>query len=790
VLTHLPVRRSVARRFLVAAGLSMGLMAAVAGIAAPIASAAPPPGPVAEWTFDEASGTTAQDAIGNLDGTLTGGVTRITNGAKQGSGALRFDGVDDLVTIANGAALEPSSVTVLTWLRTSSANSSAVVAQKGSNGCDGGSWSLFAGTNASPASLGSMVGQFDQPGDNTSVAVGSNVTRLSDGDWHLVALTYDAAANKAHLIVDGHDEAATGGALGYGEPDGNDLTLGGSVGACSWIHSLAGDLDDTRVYNRAVSAAEILAMLPSVDTATTVNWPANPVPQNLTSQVDATVSPAPGTFSVAKLYRLDNGTPVQVAENSIDNITGTAYFNFGSGSLPEGDYEMYVRFEGSGMWNPSESAHHVVQVRRQPNPVGLSADPTTVYPGQSVTLTSGATEYTDSIALWDAVDGADPVLVETKSATWFNNKYSATFTPMPTLGTHVYTAVSAENGSYLAGTSDPKTVTSAKWPTVVGWYYDGVPQVNHPWTIHVFVYRASTFVNDATGNVSLYDGATQIGSAKPLASGEVIWDVSSFSLGSHTLHAVYEGDATHAGTTGDTTFEIFTDVVDATGVGVSLPTFYPYKDGYRDTVAIRGTRNESISVAIRIYSSTNKVVRTFSVAAGSGAYSVAWNGKTASGAALPSGKYKVVQTLTDVAHTVKAVTAYTTTSPKRLYTYSQTYTKSYTQAAKSTSTWIAWTYTLPSATVYKALVVSINGRDAHGTGGFGPQDFTYCSGAYWDPYCVTRWRTFPTTLTWKSFTANANADRSGRTVRVYAWGGSGNTVVKYSRIKITYAILK
>jgi hypothetical protein len=55
---------------------------------------------------------------------------------------------------------------------------------------------------------------------------------------------------------------------------------------------------------------------------------------------------------------------------------------------------------------------------------------------------------------------------------------------------------------------------------------------------------------------------------------------------------------------------------------------------------------------------------------------------------------------------------------------------------------------------------------------------------------VTRWRTFPTTLTWKSFTANANADRSGRTVRVYAWGGSGNTVVKYSRIKITYAILK
>ena len=47
---------------------------------------------------------------------MTGGVTSITGNVPQGSGALRFDGVDDLVTIANDAALEPADdLTLMLW---------------------------------------------------------------------------------------------------------------------------------------------------------------------------------------------------------------------------------------------------------------------------------------------------------------------------------------------------------------------------------------------------------------------------------------------------------------------------------------------------------------------------------------------------------------------------------------------------------------------------------------------------------------------------------------------------
>ena len=50
--------------------------------------------------------------------------------------------------------------------------------------------------------------------------------------------------------------------------------------------------------------------------------------------------------------------------------------------------------------------------------------------------------------------------------------------------------------------------------------------------------------------------------------------------------------------------------VAVSGVGVAYSTFYPYKDNYRDTVAIRGTLLEPASVTIKVYSSTGRKVRS------------------------------------------------------------------------------------------------------------------------------------------------------------------------------------
>jgi hypothetical protein len=62
--------------------------------------------PVAAYSFDEGSGTIVKDSAGNHDGTING-ATWVTAG-KYGS-ALDFDGVNDLVSIANAADLDFTS---------------------------------------------------------------------------------------------------------------------------------------------------------------------------------------------------------------------------------------------------------------------------------------------------------------------------------------------------------------------------------------------------------------------------------------------------------------------------------------------------------------------------------------------------------------------------------------------------------------------------------------------------------------------------------------------------------
>jgi flagellar hook assembly protein FlgD len=266
---------------------------------------------------------------------------------------------------------------------------------------------------------------------------------------------------------------------------------------------------------------------------------------------------------------------------------------------------------------------------------------------------------------------------------------------------------------------------------------------------------------------------------------------ATWSLGSHTVKATYAGDGTdHSGSNGSTTIMINASVVEATGVGVSLTTFYPYKDGYKDTVAIRGNRGEPISVTIRIYSPTGKLVRTFSVAAGSGAYSVAWNGRTATGTALAAGKYKVVQTLKDNVSSIRAFTSYTTISSKRLYTYTKTITKDYAHRSAQATYSVAWDFTLPSATVYKKLVFGVYAKSSP-SGAFGPHDFALsgCGRTVYALDCGYPGVAIGSTLAWRNVTGSSSANRSGTLTRLYGYA-SVRTNLKQGRVTVTYAILK
>ncbi len=296
-----------------------------------------------------------------------------------------------------------------------------------------------------------------------------------------------------------------------------------------------------------------------------------------------------------------------------------------------------------------------------------------------------------------------------------------------------------------------------------------------------------------TGTVTVEVDGSAVGTfAAP--SGSVAVSTSAWGLGSHAVTASFDpGSSSDYGASASSTFTVAlgANTLDVTGVGVQYATFYPYHDGYRDSEAVRGTRLERAKVLIRIYNSSSRLVRSATVAWGTGAWSFAWNGRTSSGAAVPAGRYAVRQTVTDAHGLSRTYSAFATVSWKRLHTYAKTYTKNATtQLAKNGGTFFGWSFTVPSATVYKKLVFSVYGKTGIPTGSFGPHDYSRCaSTTVWSVGCIAPSASFPTSLGWRSVTGSVTRNRHGTNVRMYAVGGY-QTAVAYARVTVTYAVLK
>lgn len=288
----------------------------------------------------------------------------------------------------------------------------------------------------------------------------------------------------------------------------------------------------------------------------------------------------------------------------------------------------------------------------------------------------------------------------------------------------------------------------------------------------------------ATGDVTVTEGATTLGTCT-LASG-TCGVTLTLTAGDHTLTVSYPGDAAFEATSKDVTWTVPANTIDATGVGLNYSTFYPYKDGYRDAVTARGTRHEAASVTIKVYSPTGRLLKTAPlIASATGAYAWAWNGRKSSGTMYPAGKYKITQKLND-GYMTKTWTSYVNLSAKRLYTYTKTLTKDYAHRSYQNKYGVIWLFTLPSASVYKKLVFKTYAKSSP-AGAFGPQNYTVCAGL--DGSCVAPMAKIGSSLAWRSVTGSASKNRSGRSVRLYAWA-SPRSNLKYGRVIVTYAVLK
>ncbi|MCD6229962.1 MAG: DUF2341 domain-containing protein, partial [Candidatus Diapherotrites archaeon] len=197
-------------------------------------------GLVGSWHFSEGSGSVARDSSGNgNDGTLANGPVWVAG--KFGNG-LQFDGVDDKVITQNYDYAANSPISVALWFY-SSVNSNSYGDSYSSlvdHAPDGNSGLWFgAGVGSNVNKLGMYTG--------STYIVGS--TEYSLGNWHYAVFTYDGTTATIYL-----DGVFNGSAVSTTSGSNRPFYIGGLGG---WYGRFKGLIDEVKIYDRALSQAEI-----------------------------------------------------------------------------------------------------------------------------------------------------------------------------------------------------------------------------------------------------------------------------------------------------------------------------------------------------------------------------------------------------------------------------------------------------------------------------------------------------------------------------------------------------
>ena len=187
------------------------------------------------------SGTTWTDVSGNgNNGTLTNGPT-FSSGS---GGAIVLDGTNDYVSCGNNSSLQITQGTISTWVRTTSPGSSfRGIITKQNN------YALF--TND-----GVLVAY-----DWGNAQIRSTGTNIADGTWKNVAMSFTTntgtPSNNAIIYLNG-SAILTTTIKQLNDTVEVQLANGGTFASVQFTQILNGSISIGLIYNRALSATEIL----------------------------------------------------------------------------------------------------------------------------------------------------------------------------------------------------------------------------------------------------------------------------------------------------------------------------------------------------------------------------------------------------------------------------------------------------------------------------------------------------------------------------------------------------
>jgi hypothetical protein len=218
-------------------------------------------GAVAQWRFDERFGDLAYDSSGHGH---TGGVYGATRVPGWKDRSLHFDGTDDHVE-AGTWEVAGTAITICAWIQIEAPyldNDSRIVSKATGAAEQDHVWMLsltMSGADIRP--------RFRLKTEGATTTLIADSGHLTPGSWHHVAAVYDGTSMK--LYADGSE---VGAQAKSGDISASSASIFLAANPPAFYAPWKGELDDVRIYNTALSASEVVAVMAESPILNSPDW--------------------------------------------------------------------------------------------------------------------------------------------------------------------------------------------------------------------------------------------------------------------------------------------------------------------------------------------------------------------------------------------------------------------------------------------------------------------------------------------------------------------------------------
>ncbi|MBI3583168.1 MAG: DUF2341 domain-containing protein [Nitrospinae bacterium] len=322
-----------------------------------------PSGSVAYYNFDEQSGGTAHDSIGNNHGTLNNSFWKTERLFK----GLYFDG-SRYVDVPDSSDFDLSSYTIDAWVKVPDGLTTTTQYRQIISQDDGANYWRMRLNNNTLELCDSRLTMSD------STTCFKTATTINDGEWHHVAVVRDGTNNQVLLYIDGVPLATdntTGGGTAHNISAA--VQLGRKYDSTGYFYGM---IDEVVLYNRALTATDIQSRYRA------------PLKSAFTSDIYFNSGKQAGDKVIIRFHGKTNGSTPAIDATNINTI-----LQLSSGSWKDGANQI-----GSAVWSTYKWTNDTLTITLS---AGTSAP--TIASGATITVNGTYIKDTFNNAISDSI---------------------------------------------------------------------------------------------------------------------------------------------------------------------------------------------------------------------------------------------------------------------------------------------------------------------------------------------------------------------------------------------------